>query len=53
MVRLNRTRIDFLQEWIMFWLRAAKKLFRADPDKMITVSPEEGRLLKMQARLVC
>jgi hypothetical protein len=34
-------------------LRAAKKLFRADPEKMIAVSPEEKRLRKMQARLVC
>lgn len=34
-------------------LRAAKKLFRAEPKKMITVSPEEKRLRKMQARLVC
>jgi hypothetical protein len=34
-------------------LRAAKKCFRADPAKMITVAREEARLLSMQARLVC
>jgi hypothetical protein len=34
-------------------LRAAKKLFKAEPQKMIMTSPEETRLLNMQARLVC
>ena len=33
-------------------LRAAKKLFKADPQQMIVMSPEQARLLEMQGRLV-